>query len=395
MKREREFDKSIFLLLIMMSVIIVAALYIYFQVRTDKISELVHLDSTIPVVFIVSEEGRPLITELFLFYPETGKGSLLDIPGNTRSIIRELKKMDRIDSLFVAGNVEGYVQKIAEMTELEIPFYMVLSLDALSDIVDLIDGLQLFIANPIDVKTDKQTVLLPSGSVDLDGSKLQSYLKYSINGESDAERIDRNQKFTKSFLEKLAFRKVYLSNDDVYRFLKEKISTNMSRKSFENFLTYIDKLDTDMLIYQKVLGVKRVVDSQELLFPHYDARLLKEMITQTKENLTSIRSFSRKGPFYSVQVLNGTDKNGLALRTAQVLKSFGYKIAGIGDAIRIDKSEYSRTVILDRRGNPDGAKSLADLIKSDNWFSEADSSLDDTIDITLILGRDFDGRYVK
>ena len=395
MKREKEFDRSLLLLMIMMIVIIVTALYLYFQVRTDKMSEMVNSDNIVPVMFIVTGNSKPLLTELFMFYPDTGKGALLDIPGNTGSIIQNLKKMDRIDILFDGNNMDPYIQKIGQMTEVDIPFYIVITLDKLQNIVDLIDGLQLFIANPIDIKNQESTILLPSGSVNLDGSKLGSFLKYTVEGESDAEKIDRNQKFTKSFFEKLAEKKDYLSNDDIYNFIKEGISTNMDRKSFENFLMYVDDLDTDMLIYQKVLGVKRIVDSQELLFPHYDERLLREMVMQTEENLISIRSLSEKGISYSVEVLNGTNINGMASRTAQVLKSFGYKVSRIGDAIRTDGNEYEKTVILDRKGNPEAAKSLADLIKCTRWFSEADDSLDDTIDITIILGKDFDGRYVK
>jgi len=395
MKREREFDRSLILLMIMMLIIIITALFLYFQVKTDKMSEMVKSDSIVPVMFIVTENDQPLLTELFLFYPDTGKGALLDIPGNTGSIIQKLKKVDRIDILFNTEDVEPYKTKVGNMTDIDIPFHFIISLHDLQDLVDLLDGLQIFIANPIDIKEDNNIVLLPSGSVNLDGSKIGSYLNFAIDGESDSDKIDRNQKFMKSFLEKLAFRRAYLAKEDLHNFLNDKIITNMDRKSFENFLNYIDDLDTDRLQYSKVLGKKRVLDNQELLFPHYDERLLKDMVKQIEDYLVNIKSLSDQGVAFSIEVLNGTDRTGLASRTAQVLKSFGYKISDTGNATRIDGNEYANTVILDRKGNPDAAKSLAELIKCERWHSEADATLDDTIDITLILGKDFDGRYVK
>ena len=395
MKRDKEFDKSLLLLIFIMIVIIGTSLLLYIQVRTDKMSEMVNSNKIVPLLFIVTENDKPLLTELFMFYPNTGKGALLDIPGNTGSIIEKLNKVDRIDILFDEKSIGPYIAKIRDLTNVEIPFYFILSLDTLEYLVDLVDGLQLFIANPIDIKNQNEIVLLPSGSVNLDGSKIGSYLKYSLEGESDGEKIDRNQKFMKSFLEKMALRKDYLANDDLYEFLVNSVTTNMDRKSFENFLNYLELLDIDRLQYNKILGKNRIVDDQELLFPHYEERLLKEMIKQIEDYLVNIRSSTDQGVAFSVEILNGTDINGLASRTSQVLKSFGYKISGFGNATRIDGNEYANTVVLDRKGNPDVAKNLAALIKCERWHSEADDSLDDTIDITLILGKDFDGRYVK
>jgi anionic cell wall polymer biosynthesis LytR-Cps2A-Psr (LCP) family protein len=395
MKREREFDKSLILLLVMMLIIIITALYLYFQVKTDKMSEMVNSDKIVPLLFIVTEDEKPILTELFLFFSNTGKGALLDIPGNTGSIIQKLKKVDRIDILFDKNNVEPYKEKISQLTDVEIPFYYIISIEDLQDLVDIIDGLQIFIANPVDIKIEDKRVLLPSGSVNLDGSKIGSYLEYSLEGESDTEKIERNQKFMKSFLEKMAERRNYLANDDLYKFLENRIITNMDRKSFENFLNYVNVLDTNRLQYNKVLGTKRIVDNQDLIFPHYDERLLKEMVKQIEDYLVNTTSLSDQGISFSIEILNGTDINGLASRTAQLLQGFGYKISNTGNALRTDDNEYLNTVILDRKGHPDAAKNLADLIKCELWHTEADETLDDTIDLTIILGKDFDGRYVK
>lgn len=395
MKREKEKDRSLILLIVMMLVIIITALFLYFQVRTDKMSEMVKSEAIVPVMIIVSEEDKPLLTELFLFYHDTGKGAVLDIPGNTGSIISNLKKVDRIDILYDEDNIDPYRAKVGDLTGIDIPFYYIISLENLEKMVDLIDGLNLFIANPVDIRKDGRTYLLPSGSVTLDGAKVVSYLLYNIDGESDSEKIDRNHKFIKSLLEKMADSRGYLSTDEVSDFTRDMAVTNMDRKSFENFLSYLSDLDMDRLQYNKVLGVKRFVDNKELLFPHYDERLLKELVNQIEDYLVNIQSLSDQGVAFSVEILNGTDINGLASRTSQILKSFGYKIAGLGNATRTDGQEVEKTVILDRKGNPDAAKGLAALLKCERWHSEADESLDDTIDITLILGKDFDGRYVK
>jgi hypothetical protein len=101
-------------------------------------------------------------------------------------------------------------------------------------------------------------------------------------------------------------------------------------------------------------------------------------------------------------VLNGTAVNGLAGRTAELLSGFGYDIISTGNA---DNSSYQKTVIYDRSGYEDEAKTFADIIRCRNIRSEKPLPDDDEMelsmqnfeyrsDFTLIIGSDFNGRYV-
>jgi hypothetical protein len=52
-------------------------------------------------------------------------------------------------------------------------------------------------------------------------------------------------------------------------------------------------------------------------------------------------------------------------------------------------------VVLDRKGRLDVAKKVADLIRCTRIYSKPDPLMDQAVDVTVILGKDFDGRYVK
>jgi calcineurin-like phosphoesterase len=105
---------------------------------------------------------------------------------------------------------------------------------------------------------------------------------------------------------------------------------------------------------------------------------------------------------YTVEVLNGTAITGLAGRTAEMLRSFGYDVIAIGNA---DRSNYETTEIISRLDDESMVKAFADIIRCNNIRSEAlmqDVKEDGNViqnyeykpDLTLVIGRDYNGRYV-
>ena len=61
-----------------------------------------------------------------------------------------------------------------------------------------------------------------------------------------------------------------------------------------------------------------------------------------------------------------------------------------------DTQDYEKTVIINHIGNEEVAKNLGDFIHCTNIVDEdLNPDTDANVDFTLILGRDFDGRYVR
>ena len=69
--------------------------------------------------------------------------------------------------------------------------------------------------------------------------------------------------------------------------------------------------------------------------------------------------------------------------------------------INADRNDYEETKIINHIGNIDIAKNLGNFIHCTNIIEESvepESSgieSDSNVDFTIILGKDFDGRYVK
>ncbi len=399
MKRKKGFDKSFIFLFFIIAILIGVSIFIYMKFKTDRVTEALEQNEQITVAFFISQGDELLFTEVFFYNPETRKGALLDVPRQLGSIIAEQKKIDRIEVLYEQGKVGTLIRKIETLIDHPVPFYFEISLDQIENLVDLLEGMEMFIANPVEIIAEERVVLLPSGSMVLDGAKIKTYLSYEGDDrEPDIEKINRKQKFVQSFLHKLGDQYEELRRNDVFPYLKENVKTNLDDQSIRAFMEEMRHLDVERIIFQRVLGVERVVDGKSLLFPHYDGKLLKETVSQTLDSLASSEIAAEESLTVSIELLNGTTRNGLASRTSHVFKSFGYDVVHVGNA---DSFDYEETVVIDRTGDINKAQKAASVIncKKVQTMTDSEGELDsygaDEIDVTVILGKDFDGRYCK
>jgi hypothetical protein len=134
------------------------------------------------------------------------------------------------------------------------------------------------------------------------------------------------------------------------------------------------------------------VDGRDLLFPHQDGELLKQSVKQAMAANASSEFVPPDALTITVEVLNGTRTAGLANRARDLFQSYDLEVMAPNNA---DNDQYLNTVVLDRKGNLDNAKKVADIIHATRIFSKPDPQVDQAVDVTVILGKDFDGRYVK
>jgi hypothetical protein len=145
-------------------------------------------------------------------------------------------------------------------------------------------------------------------------------------------------------------------------------------------------------VLQRVLGTTRSVDGRDLLFPHQEGELLKQAVKRAAVVNASNEFIPPAGLTITVEVLNGTSTAGLATRARDLFQSFDLEVMAPNNA---DNDQYQNTVVLDRKGNMENAKKVADIIHCTRIYSKPDAKLDQSVDVTVILGKDFDGRSVQ
>ncbi len=391
-------NKGAFLLLLIFLILISVTVALALSLRVNAVEENLKTDRVIKTLIVMEDRNRVLFTDVFIYYPVSKKGALIDILGNTGAIFSSLGRVDSIDSVYLEKGIGSYKTEIEKLVGQSIPFYIILDLKNFGEITDMLGGMKIVVRSPVDARNEEgERWLLPSGLVSLDGDKIQTYLNYVKTDEGEDDVIERRNEVLRAFISALSRNKRIILDKDSFDRIGKKMTSNLDDKEFHRLVSVISDVDADHINTQTITGSKRVVDGKTLLFPYYDGQLIKDVFKQVSNSLITLDN-ENVNRTYVLEILNGTQVQGLARNTMALLQSAGYDILNTGNA---DSNDYDKTVIINHIGNSEIAKSLGDFIRCSNILEESVS--EDTennasvsnVDFTIILGRDFDGRYVK
>jgi len=402
-------DASFLLLALIVFLFIFGIVFSVLTFRSNPVQDAVSANRVINVLFVVENNNQPLSTYVLMYYPATKRAAIFDIPGNLGLLIPRISRVDRIDRVYDtssnshSGRIGNYQSEIERLLGIEINFSIIITRENLVSIVDMLEGVEIFIPSRVFHRDEYGIILFPSGMTVLDGDKASLYATYTLPHEDSEMEVFRRQRFFLGLLnrqiqmndrlENISFAKQYLSF----------FNSNLNWRSLGYLFDEFVNIDTSRINIQSVGGNLREVSGEMLIIPHWDGNLIRDIVRQTLTALTRDIEDYLIGQTLTVEILNGTAVTGLAGRTADILRSFGYDVISIGNA---DRNNYEMTVIIHHGGDENTVRELADLIRCTNIRRESAAAIDDLdepsmsqnmelrANVTLLLGRNFDGRYV-
>jgi len=390
-------DASRFLLVLIIILLAAGTVFIIYRFRSNPVEDAVSGSRVINILFVIENEKIPVSTYVLMYYPVTKRAAIFDIPGEIGLLLARVDRIDRIDSIYDPSRLGNYENEIEKLLGIEINFSIVITKENLVSMVDLLEGVEVFIPSPVSYRGN-ELILFPSGMTVLDGDKASVYATYSLPFEERDIEVFRRQRFFLGFLNREIQMNERLKNSAVAKMFFSLFKTNVNRRTLMLLFDEFVYIDTDRINVQTVGGNIQEISGQALVIPHWNGNLVKEVVRQTLASLTRDIEEHFEVQSLTVEVLNGTAVNGLAGRTAEMLRSFGYDVISIQNA---DSNNYEDTVIIHRSGSDSMINEFADIIRCNNIRSEliADEPEDQLnpeykADITLIIGKDFNGRYV-
>lgn len=400
--RRSNINVSILLLVAIGVICAAGAVFIYLG-ATSRIDILKYSsggERVTTTLFVFEYQRKPLASYVTFYYPVTRRAAIFDIPGDVGRIIKKINRVDRIDTIYDGKNLSAYIDEVEDLLGIDIQYSMVLELSALGKTVDVLEGVRILIPGVVELFDGEKSILFPSGWTTLDGDKTQRYLTYESEGAESEGARQRNQRFFMGFIKRLGERNQFINIPQIDKKINSLARTNMNHKARVKLYDELSHIDIDRVVMQQVSGNYREVSGQTLLIPHYDGGLIKDIVRQTLTALTRQLDHSGSDKIITVEVLNGTTAVGLAGRTAELIRGFGYDVINIGNA---DRNDYERTQIIDRFNHPEEADTFAEIIRCEIIIREKsgeDYALQGTLqsfeykaDFTLILGRDYHGRF--
>jgi len=393
-------DSSFLLLGLIIFLLIFGIVFSILTFRSNPVRDAVDGNRVINTLFVIEDNKMPLSTYVLMYYPGTKRAAIFDIPGDLGLLLSRINRVDRIDRVYDPARINSYESEIEKLLGIDINFSIVITKENLVSLVDLLEGVEIFIPSSVFHRDENGIILFPSGMTVLDGDKASLYAVYSLPHEDSEVEIFRRQRFFLGLLNRQIIMNETMKNPDAAKMYHSLFKTGMNQSTLSNLFNEFVNIDTDRTNIQSVGGNLREVSGQMLIIPHWDGNLIKEIVRQTLGTLTREIEDHLIERSLTVEVLNGTAVNGLAGRTADMLRSFGYDVISVGNA---DNSDYDSTVIIHRTGDQYLVNAFAEVIRCANIRRETPVEPEDDImnlnteykaDITLLIGRNFNGRYV-
>jgi LCP family protein required for cell wall assembly len=437
-RRRKSIGWKIFKIIIL---IIILALLIFVGVFTYRVAKngwglqgivaaaMGHDENTLkdldPINFLLvgisgCEEDYKLADTIMVcsYNPKTQSASILSIPRDTYVGTDKSKASAsyKINAVYRNGqNIDGMIESIEEITELEIDNYIIIDTDALVELVDAIGGVTFNV--PIDMKYDDPTqdlhIDLKAGEQVLTGEQAEWLVRFRHNndgtsysteyGDNDIGRMRTQREFLKEVMKQTLKAENILKLSKIAEIAFNNITTNMTYDTIKDYIPYAVSFNTDNLQtgvlpgtaeYANKVAIYTVNKKQtqnlvEELFMQQETEDVTEYevtntsentITNTQINQTVVEETTEEK--IKIELLNGSGKEENLTKAIERLEQKGYEIVKTGET-----TTTSKTSIINR-SNQETAVSTQ-LKKDFKVGTVIKRYKNSKIDYTIIIGKDF------
>jgi LCP family protein required for cell wall assembly len=364
-------------------------------------------------------EGPPRTDSMMLVTldPISGTAGMLSIP---RDLWVEIPAYGhgRINTAYFLGEQDRLpgggpslaVKTVEKFLGVPIPYYLQVDFGAFVRMVDEIGGVEINVPEEIVVDPiarapgEPNTVTLQPGIQRLNGEVALAYARARKTEGGDFDRANRQQQVA------MAIRDEVLRLDMIptlvakapalYQELAAGIHTNLTLEQMLSLGLLAVKVSPDD-IRRGVIAPPMMVTFETVVYGGEEAQVLKpvpdqirmlrdEVFTSTGAIGPSIESDDPKVAAGEenarLAVLNGAGEEGVAGRTADLLRELGFNVTEVGNADRMD---YPQTRVVDYTGNPYTTQYLVDLMGLTQGQILIQLLPDSEVDVALVVGYDW------
>ena len=375
----------------------------------------------------VSEDISVALTDTIMvasYNPQTQKAILLSVPRDT--FVGKSKtsatSYDKINAIYQKGGAEETLKRVNDLTGLNIEYYVVISNNALVELVDEIGGVQFDV--PMDMNYDSANqdlhIHLKAGEQKLNGEQAEGLVRFRKHntgtsysheyGSDDYGRMKTQRDFIKAVAEQTLKAKNITKVGNLIDIVKENVTTNITDwNTVKKYIPSAVDFNMDNLETAAVPGESaRIPAKTGLWFFLADEVQTKQLVTElfaeengesqnntntnlnnvanqntVEKNKTTNNSTSTTTSNINIEVLNGSGDSKSLTEVTKLLKSKGYTVYKTGTT-----TSTSKTTIINKSGIADDT--ISDVKKAlGKGIISSSSSNANKADITIIIGKDY------
>ena len=261
--------------------------------------EVENLETKNVLLLGVSKDLDSTLTDTIIvcsYNPKTQTAYMLSIPRDTfvGKNQNTAKGTDKINSLY-SKSPEKLLEKVSDITGMDVEYYAVVDNNALIEIVDIIGGVNFNV--PIDMDYDDPTqdlhIHLSQGMQKIDGKKAEQLLRFRHNndgtsypveyGDNDYGRMRTQREFISETLKQTLVIKNIFKSKEILDTVFNNIETNMEIKELLPYIPDAVEFDINSIISNQLPGESKKLNN--LWFFVYDKKETKKLVQEMKSNL--------------------------------------------------------------------------------------------------------------
>jgi len=392
-RKKSNFDWVSALLILLAIGIIIGSIYFIFYFRESKVEEVLASGSPLSVVVVENNQEKSEAVFLAFYNPKTAKQAFIVIPQKTRLKVdyEDRPVYDTVENIYARGGITVLRKTIEKLTGTGFPYYAVLDLNDIEKLVDLLEGLKIIVPNSINYRDTEHGIFIqiPGGTRTLDGAKIKELLTYKYGEDGLRAQVENHRIFVEALLDRTDDIDTLFQRSRVVGIFIRDVETNFNKKDLTVLIREMKKLNSSRVSFYKMYGKDVTIKGEQFITPVENGKWLRERIETVKKFLND-EGPAPIGDEIKMEILNGSENPGQAQSLRNYFLEYGFNVVHYGNALRND---YEHTIVIDRIGRPSLAKRIADIINCREVYTRIDKTL--LVDVTIIIGNDFEGKYVR
>ena len=373
------------------------------------------------VLGISTDEEGALLTDTIIvasYNPNTQKATMLSIPRDTYTGKNPAKATayEKINSIYSRKqDPQDVLDEVNEITGLNLQYYVIVKTEGFIKLVDAIGGVTFNV--PIDMDYDDTSqnlhIHLKAGEQVLDGDKAEQLVRFRHNndgtsypeeyGDNDLGRMRTQRDFIMSVVKQTAKVENIFKLGEILDVAEENVITNIDFNVAKDYIPYAVEFNTDDLLTATLPGVtSNKNEAGTWVFIHDEeetAALVQELFydrdkeeesegnttsnTTNSTNTTSSTVSTKSKAEIKVEVINGSGTSSNLQHAVNALEEAGYNVTRTGST-----NTTTKTVIMNKKNIGDAVLEGIGQALDIGTVQESSSS-SSKVDVTVILGRDY------
>jgi len=314
--------------------------------------------------------------------PETHDVAVLSIPRDTRvKIAWEAKGYEKIAHAHAYGGPRMAVRTVENFLGVPIHYYLRTDPRGFAAMVDVLGGVKLDVEKDMFYQDPYQGLYidLKQGLQVLDGERAMQYTRY--RQDSDLDRVMRQQKFLQALRDELFQFGTILKLPKLASELARYVDTNLAPDQILSYALLAARVSVVELTMAALPGHERWLGG--VCYWEPDLPAVRTLVDRLMWGIVP-----EKNAEVRVEVLNGTDNEGLAGRMAASLREQGFNVVRIANA---PGTGIRTTQVINLADDAEKHRLVVRAMRRD--LSELNllrvNAVDEQADVRVIVGQDY------